>query len=118
MFSREPEEKITGKAKVIATFKGGRKETVIGCEVLEGVIELGKKFRVITAMGPAYSGKISSLQVERKNVKIGKPGQQVGIKISNWNKAKVGDLVECYETVRPVGGSPWRARAGIFRSNA
>ena len=118
MLSREPQEKITGKAKVIATFKGGRKETIIGCEVLEGVMELGKKFRVITAMGPAYSGKISSLQRERKNVKIGKPGQQIGIKISNWNKAKIGDLVECYTIVQPAGGSPWRARAGVFRSKA
>jgi len=118
MFSREPEEKITGKAKVIATFKGGRKETVIGCEVLEGVIEVGKKFRVITAMGPVYSGKISSLQVERKNVRIGKPGQQIGIKISNWNKAKIGDLVEGYTILQPVGGGPWKPRAGVFRSKA
>ena len=118
MFAKEPVEKITGKAKIIATFKGSRKETIIGCEVQEGVVELGKKFRVITAMGPAYSGKISSLQVERKNVKAGKPGQQIGIKISNWNKAKIGDLVECYTTVKPVGGSPWKARAGVFRSKA
>ena len=118
MYSKEPEEKITGKARVIATFKGSRKETIIGCEVLEGVIELGKKFRVITAMGPAYSGKISSLQVERKNVKIGKPGQQIGIKISNWNKAKIGDLVESYTAGQPIGGGPWKPRAGVFRSKA
>ena len=118
LFSREPQEEITGKARVIATFKGNRKETVIGCEVLEGVIELGKKFRVITAMGPAYSGKISSLQVERKNVKAGKPGQQVGIKISNWNKAKIDDLVECYTTVQPGGGGPWKPRPGVFHSRS
>ena len=115
MHSREPQEKITGKARVIATFKGNRKETIIGCEVLEGTIELGKKFRVITAMGSAYSGKISSLQVERKNVKIGKPGQQIGIKISNWNKARVDDLVECYTVVKPGGIGPWKPRPGVFR---
>lgn len=118
MLSREPEEKITGKARVIATFKGNRKETIIGCEVLEGIIELGKKFRVITAMGSAYSGKISSLQVERRNVKIGKPGQQIGIKISNWDKAKIDDLVECYTAVQPSGGGPWKPRPGVFRSKS
>ena len=69
-------------------------------------------------MGPAYSGKISSLQVERKNVKVGKPGQQIGIKILNWNKAKIGDLVEVYTIVQPVGGGPWKPRAGVFRSKA
>lgn len=118
MFAREPEEKVTGKAKVIATFKGGRKGTVIGCEVLEGAIEVGKNFRVITAMGPAYAGRITSLQVERKNVKVGKPGQQVGLKIDDWKKAKIGDLVECYESVKPSGGSPWKPRPGIFRSRS
>jgi translation initiation factor IF-2 len=63
MKSGEDKEKITGKAKVIATFKGGHKGIILGCEVLEGVLELGKDFRVITAMGPAYFGKIGSLKI-------------------------------------------------------
>ena len=111
-----PPEKITGKAKVIATFKSGPKGMVIGCEVLEGVIELGKEFRVITAMGPAYFGKITSLQIEKQNVKSGKPGQQVGIKLVGWNKARVDDLVECFETRKPKGGGPWKPKGGAVRS--
>lgn len=118
LFAKEPKEKVTGKAKIIATFKGSRKGTVIGCEVLEGAIEIGKNFRVITAMGPAYTGRIKSLQVERKNVKTGKPGQQVGLKIEDWKKAKIGDLVECYESVTPGGGGPWKPRPGVFRSRS
>jgi len=111
-----PEEKITGKAKIIATFKPGPKGLVIGCEVHEGAIELGKEFRVITAMGPAYSGKITSLQIEKQNVRSGKPGQQVGIKLVGWNKARVDDLVECFETLKPKGGGRWKPRSGIIRS--
>ena len=118
LFTEEPQEKITGKAKVIALFKISRKGFIIGCEVLEGVIELGKKFRVITAMGPAYTGKISSLQVERQNVKVGTAGQEIGIKINDWDKAKIGDLVECYQTVKPGGSGPWKPRAGVFRSKS
>jgi translation initiation factor IF-2 len=111
-----PEEKITGKAKIIATFKPGPKGLVIGCEVLEGAIEIGKEFRVITAMGPAYSGKITSLQIEKQNVRSGKPGQQVGIKLVGWNKARVDDLVDCFETLKPKGGGRWKPRSGIIRS--
>jgi translation initiation factor IF-2 len=111
-----PEEKITGKARVIATFKSSSKGMVIGCEVLAGAIELGKEFRVITAMGPAYFGKITSLQIERKKVKSGKPGQQVGIKLVGWNKARVDDLVECYESRQPKEGGPWKPRSGVVRS--
>ena len=112
----DSEEKITGKAKVIATFKSSSKGMVIGCEVLEGAIELGKDFRVITAMGPAYFGKITSLQIERRNVKAGKPGQQVGIQLVGWNKARVDDLVECFESQQPKRGGPWKPSSGVVRS--
>jgi len=111
-----PEEKITGKAKIIATFKPGPKGMVIGCEVLEGAIELGKEFRVISAMGPAYFGKITSLQIEKQNVKSGKPGQQVGIKLVGWNKARVDDLVECFESLKPKGRGRWKPNSGVVRS--
>ena len=111
-----PEEKITGKAKIIATFKPGPKGMVIGCEVLEGAIELGKEFRIITAMGPAYFGKVTSLQIEKQNVKSGKPGQQVGIKLVGWNKARVDDLVECFESQKPKGSGPWNPGSGVIRS--
>jgi translation initiation factor IF-2 len=111
-----PEEKITGKAKIIATFKSGPKGMVIGCEVLEGAIEMGKEFRVITAMGPAYSGKITSLQIEKRNVKSGRPGQQVGIKLVGWNRARVDVLVECFESLKPKGGGRWKPSSGVVRS--
>ncbi len=114
--SAEPKEKVTGKAKVIATFNISTKGMVIGCEVLEGVIETGKDFRVITAMGPAYFGKITSLQIERQNVKSAKPGNQIGIQLDGWNKAKVDDLVECFETLPVKSGSRWKAGSGIVRS--
>jgi translation initiation factor IF-2 len=113
---KEAEEKITAKAKVIATFRSSPKSVVIGCEVLEGSIALGNDFRVITAMGPAYFGKITSLQVEKQNVKKAKPGQQVGIKLKGWNKAKVDDLVECYESIQQKGAGRWKPRSGIIRS--
>jgi translation initiation factor IF-2 len=115
LVSKEPEEKITAKAKVIATFKGGHKGIILGCEVLEGALELGKDFRVITAMGPAYFGKIGSLKIEKNAVKIAKPGQQVGLNIPGWKKGKIGDWVECWEIVYPEGNGPWKPRSGIFR---
>ncbi len=115
LVAKEPKEKITGKAKVIATFKGGSKGIILGCEVLEGVLELGKDFRVITAMGPAYFGKIGSLKIEKNAVKTAKPGQQVGLSIPGWKKGKIGDWVECWEITYPEGGGIWQPRSGIFR---
>jgi translation initiation factor IF-2 len=111
----EPQEVITGKAKVIATFKAKQKGIIIGCEVTEGVLEKGKALRVITAMGPAYSGTIGSLQIENHSVKIATEGQQVGIEIRGWKKAKIGDWVECYEMDQPKNGQLWQANNRVLR---
>ena len=51
----EDEEKITGKAKVIALFKSSRKGIILGCEVLDGTLVMGKRFRIVSAMGPVYT---------------------------------------------------------------
>lgn len=110
----EKEENITGKAKVIALFKSSRKGIILGCEVLEGILARGKTFRVISAMGPIYSGKIESLQIEKDPVKEAKAGQKVGLKISDFDEAKVGDLVETYEKAKPEAIARWHPRGRVF----
>ncbi len=112
-----PEEVISGRANVIATFKNKRKGVILGCEITSGTMEVGRRFRVITAMGPVYTGRIESLQIERRQVKTGKTGQQVGLKIDNWKNAKVGDIVECFEP--PLGRKEvWQPSCGIFKPGA
>lgn len=111
---QEEKEEIIGKAKVIALFKGTRQGVILGCDVLEGTLATGKTFRLISAMGPVYSGKIESLQIERDGVKSARAGQKVGLKISAFKKAKLGDLIECYQTVRPKTAKPWAPRGGVF----
>jgi translation initiation factor IF-2 len=110
---QEEKEKIIGKAKVIALFKGTRQGVILGCDVFEGSLETGKTFRLISAMGPVYDGKIESLQIEGDTVKSARTGQKVGLKVSAFKKAKLGDLVECYRTVRPKANKPWAPRGGV-----
>jgi translation initiation factor IF-2 len=114
LVNRESTETIVGNAKIIATFKAG-KGMIIGCEVTHGTVALGKDYRIITAMGPAYTGKIDSLEIEKKAAKIGKAGQQVGIHIPDWKKAKIGDLIECFETPPPKDNAVWHPQSRIFR---
>lgn len=112
---KEEAEKITGKAKVIALFKSSRKGVIIGCEVLEGTLAVGKKFRIVSAMGAVYTGEIESLHIQKDSVKEAKPHQQVGIKIIGLKKASIGDLVECFEISRPSGGKLWQPKGGVFK---
>ncbi len=103
----EPEERVSGRGRVIALFKSSHRGIILGCQVEEGVVALGSAFRVISAMGPVYTGKIHSLHIEKKAVKEARPGQQVGIKIENFNQARIGDLVECFEIMTSRKRQPW-----------
>jgi translation initiation factor IF-2 len=111
----EREEKITGKGTVIALFKSTRKGTILGCRVIDGVFAEGDRFRVVSPMGVTYTGKVESLHIGKNAVKMAKTGQEVGLKISDFKKARVGDQVECFETPQARATESWRPRAGVFR---
>jgi translation initiation factor IF-2 len=111
----DEEEIITGEAKVIALFKSSRKGIILGCEVFKGILAKGNKFRVISAMGPVYKGKIETLHIEKNSVKEAKVGQQVGLKLSNFKDVKIGDMVECFKSVKPDRKKVWQPRGGVFR---
>lgn len=111
----EPEEQIIGFGKIIALFKSSRKGIIIGCEVQEGFLAVGERFRIITAMGPVYQGTIESLHRGDVAVQKAVPRQQVGIRIKDFNKAKVGDLVESFRPPPPEKGRTWEPTGQIIR---
>lgn len=93
------EDKILGKCEVIATFKSKKGGVILGCAVVEGALQVGKRFRVVTAMGPVHSSRIESLQVEKHPVKEARAGQQVGVQVVGSTFGKVGDFIECYDEI-------------------
>lgn len=109
------EERVMGKGRIIALFKSSHKGVILGCEVLEGVITHGRDFRIISAMGPIFTGRIESLQVEENRVKEARSGQQVGIKLSDFSQARIGDFVECFESTTPRKSVSWRPSGHILR---
>jgi len=108
-------ERVIGKAKVIALFKSSRRDIILGCEILEGTLRQGQIFRVIAAMGPVYTGRIESLHIEKDEVRSARVGQQVGLKISGFNKARVGDHVEAFEVSVAKKEKRWQPSGGILR---
>jgi translation initiation factor IF-2 len=97
----ETEERVIGKCEVIATFKSKKGGVILGCEVVNGAVQVGKHFRVVTAMGPVHSARIESLQIENQPVKEARVGQQVGVQVSGATLGKVGDFIECYDEITP-----------------
>jgi len=107
-------EEIIGTARVIALFKSSRKGSILGCEVLSGKLAQGNRFRVIDAMGPVYTGTVESLHIEKDTVREAHKGQQVGLKIRDFNKARVGDLVETFSPAAGQRQKPWMPRGMII----
>lgn len=116
MVPRAVEERITGHARVVQLFKSTRKGIILGCQVLQGALAVGKPFRVVAAVGPIYEGIIESLRIEERDVKEAPAGQNVGLKITDFKQAKVGDLVECFEapSARRTAAD-WSPSGGVHR---
>jgi len=110
----ESAEEIIGTAKVIALYKSSRKGIILGCEVLTGKLAMGNTFRVLGAMGQMYVGTIKSLHIEKTPVSEARKGQQVGLKISNFKKARIGDLVESYKVAAGQHVNPWQSQGNII----
>ena len=114
LIPREITEDILGSAEVIALFKSSRKGIILGCEVLRGTLAQGQRFRVVGVMGPMYTGIIESLHIEKDTVNKATRGQQVGLKIRDFKKAKIGDLVESFKPGAQHVQQPWQPKGAIF----
>ena len=113
MVISEAEERIKGRAKVIALFPGGRKGLILGCDVYEGELTTGSKFRIFSEPGMIYSGTIDSLHIETSAVNKATAGQQAGLKIDGFKDAREGDIVESFEVI-PPRGRKWRPSGTVY----
>jgi len=107
-------EEIIGSARVVALFKSSRRGIILGCEVTAGKLAVGRMFRIVGAMGPIYSGKIESLHIEKDAVREAIKGEQVGLKIRDFNRARLGDLVESYRPAPEQHAKPWEPQGKII----
>ena len=114
LLPREAEENVLGRGRVIEVFPAGKKGVVVGCEVLDGAFVSGRPFRLISPMGPVFTGVIESLQVDHQPVKQARMGQQAGILVPGRRHADIDDQVECFETGQVRKTSPWHPICGIF----
>ena len=114
LIPQEHVEQIFGTARVIALFKSSRKGIILGCEVTGGRLALKQSFRVLGTMGLKYVGVIESLHIENDAVKEATAGQRVGLKIRDFNKARIGDLVESFLTRSKKEIEPWHPQGKVF----
>jgi translation initiation factor IF-2 len=65
-------------------------------------------------MGQKYIGTIESLHIEKDVVREALKGQQVGLKISDFNRVNLGDQIESVQSNSGQFVKPWQPQGKIY----
>ncbi len=99
MLDPEYEEKTIGSAEIRKIYKFSKIGNIAGCYVLDGVVKMGAKARVIRDGIVIYDGAIKTIQREKNQAKEVKAGFECGITLENYSDIKENDIIEAYELV-------------------
>ena len=92
----EVKEVHLGRAVVRQVFRISKVGSVAGCFVTQGTFERSAKARVIRDGREVYKGSIEALKRFKDDVKEVPQNFECGIKISNFDDIKAGDVIEAY----------------------
>ncbi len=96
MLQPEFNEKVIGKAHILAVFPVSKVGKIAGCRVVDGEVRRNGKIRLYRGTDLVYQGEISSLKHEKDDVREVRQGYECGINLKNFNDVVVGDVLECY----------------------
>lgn len=100
-FSRSETTRVElGKLKVLVVFWQEKNRQIVGGKIIEGQIERGSKIEIIRDNEVIGNGKIVNLQKNKKNIELGKRGEEVGILFEGNEKIEKGDLLVFYKEER------------------
>ena len=99
MLDPEYEEKVLGSAEIRKIYKFSKTGNIAGCYVLDGIIKINAKARVIRDGVVIYDGAINTIQREKDQAKEVKAGFECGITLENYQDIKEKDIIEAYELV-------------------
>jgi translation initiation factor IF-2 len=87
----------TGTLKVLAIFKNGKREMIIGGRVNSGKISKGDSAEVERNGEVIGKGKLSNLQQNKENTQEINQGNECGVTFEGSVKIKEGDRLICYQ---------------------
>ena len=90
------EEKIIGRAQVLAVFSASKFGKVAGCRVTEGELRRNAKVRLLRGDDIVYEGDMGSLRHEKEDVREIRQGFECGVGFKNFKDIQVGDQLVCY----------------------
>jgi translation initiation factor IF-2 len=86
-----------GKMKVLAIFKNGKKDMIVGGRVISGKIANGSLLEIVRGENVIGKGQLENLQENKVNVDEVTNGKECGVTFSGETKIKVGDIIASYQ---------------------
>jgi len=99
MLPMEVEREDFGKMKVLALFKTGKKDMIIGGKVTQGLIVNNSLIEVLRDDRIIGKGKLANLQQDKINVNDVATGKECGITFDGETKIKEGDILISYKEI-------------------
>ncbi len=96
MLPLEIERTDLGKMKVLAIFKTGKKDMIVGGNVVSGRLVNGSQIEVTRNEQVIGKGSLANLQQNKINVDEVKTNHECGITFEGETKIKEGDILLCY----------------------
>ena len=90
------EEKVVGRAQVLAVFTASKFGKVAGCRVTDGELRRNAKARLYRGSDIVYEGDMGSLRHEKDDVREVRQGFECGVGFKNFKDIQVGDQLVCY----------------------
>ena len=90
------EEKVIGRAQVLAVFTASKFGKVAGCRVTDGELRRNAKARLYRGSDIVYEGDMGSLRHEKDDVREVRQGFECGVGFKNFKDIQVGDQLVCY----------------------
>ncbi|NNM71254.1 translation initiation factor IF-2 [Enterovirga aerilata] len=90
-------EERLGEAKILEVFDVSKVGKVAGCRVMDGRVERGAHIRLIRDNVVIHEGgRLQTLKRFKDDVQSVVAGQECGMSFDNYDKIRVGDVIECF----------------------
>ena len=96
MLAVEKVKNILGKMKVLLVFRTEKNRQIIGARVIEGEVKKGYLVDVLREDEKIGGGRLISLQKNKKNIDIGRKGDECGILYEGNARVEKGDILVLY----------------------
>jgi len=96
MLSPEYKENTRGHAEIRAIFNHGKRGMIAGCQMLDGVLRMDARARVLRQKQVLFDGKFLSLFHFQNEVSQVDGSQECGVRFTDFEGFAEGDIIECY----------------------